>query len=186
MNTGNGTTYGRLNFAFPQSSRKNSDATGRVDHLISHFTGSGETLSTFPSVDDDSPVKAHLTGRSASPVRRQYTDSSTPFGGMRSSSPIKGHYTGSAFSTGDMITPQLSGSGLPITHRPMSVLGMSRNTSPVKSHGTGSGVVSPLVPQVTGGRLPITRPRPKSVMSIRSGASHRGIELVRQMTGTDS
>jgi hypothetical protein len=185
MNTGNGTTYGRLNFAFPQTSRKNSDASGRVDHLISHFTGSGESSSSaFDSVSP-SLVRTHFTGRSVSPVRRQYTGTSTPFRGAVTSSPIKSHYTGSAFSA-EGITPQITGSGLPVTHRPMSVLGLSRSTSPVKNHTTGGGAMSVLSPQVTGGGLPVTRPRPKSVMSIRGGISHRGIELVRQMTGSES
>ncbi|KAF9518249.1 hypothetical protein BS47DRAFT_1389177 [Hydnum rufescens UP504] len=170
MNTGNGTTYGRLNFAFPQTSRKNSDASGRIDHLISHFTGSGETISSSSSVFDSvspSLVRTHFTGRSASPSDKE---------------PL--HWEYFLHHRGNYSSD--NGSGLPVTHRPMSMLGLFRSTSPVKNHATGGGAMSVLSPQVTGGGLPVTRPRPKSVMSIRGGISHRGIELVRQMTGTES
>lgn len=198
MDTGNsnaGSSYSRRGLSgFPTSRPVSvaSTSSGRnVGALITQFTGNSNASSTssvsmtFPDMSPPSPIKTHFTGmqRSASPVRRQFTGTSAGVS-SRSVSPVKNQFTGNGGA--GPLSPQFTGSGLPVTHaRPMSVLGMSRSISPVKVHGTET--MSPLVPQVTGGGLPVTRPRPKSVMGNRfAGTSHRGIELVRQMTGSSS
>lgn len=75
--------------------------------------------------------------------------------------------------------------------------GTERSTSPVRTHVTGGPPrsSSPVRRQVTGGiaqqftgdGVPVTRPRPRSVIgnrSIGNAGEGRGMFLVRQMTGT--
>lgn len=191
-----------------------------VSRLVTHFTGSSSKSGPFsahPGTYDDVSSSGPTPGpraRSVSPVRRQITGGSGYLSSRGlSTSPVKTQLTGTTSggwfpgsssnnnNAGSMapLVPQITGGGLPVTHayatpRPHSVVGHARNggMAPLKSQWTGSSTSSltgggggPLSPQTTGGGLFVTRPRPKSVLGSRGmgGSSHRGIELVRQMTG---
>jgi hypothetical protein len=172
-------------------------AGSHVGRLVTHFTGPGS--SHYPSGGDsqpDSPSKPSLS-RSASPVRRQITGGSG-WAASRRVGPMKSQLQGGGFPGTAALVPQLTGSGLPITRtvRSYSVLSGARanSTSPIKTQWTGSSTAdsisgNPLSPNTTGGGLFVNRPRPKSVLGTRGGlgssSSHRGIGLVRQMTGGD-
>lgn len=201
-----------------------------VSRLVSHFTGSSAKTGPFsahPGTTDDEeyttgPTPGAPRARSVSPVRRQITGGSgylssrglstspmktqltgTTNGGWFPGSSNNNNNAGSGASFMAPLVPQMTGGGLPVTHayatpRPHSVVGHARNVGmvPLKSQWTGSSTTSStggggggggglLSPQTTGGGLFVTRPRPKSVLGSRGmgGSSHRGIELVRQMTG---
>lgn len=201
--TGTTSVYGRVNMNFAPPPIDDASSTSVVGKLVTHFTGgrgpfSGDAGSNSGYV---SGPESYSRSRSASPVRRQITGGSGYLAtrGL-STSPIKTNITGGTSVSGGRdrefstpLSPQMTGSGLPITHaRPRSVIGMARDFSgssfssigsgPLKRDVTGSLGASTIAPQTTGGGLPVTRPRPrpKSVIGNRSG---RGIELVRQITG---
>lgn len=190
--TGSTSVYGRVNMNFAPPPLDDTSSVGAVGKLVTHFTGGGGPFGGYDSGSDSrstSPYKQSQS-RSASPVRRQITGGSGYLSRGLSTSPVKANITGgSGFGGRDFsnpLSPQMTGSGLPVTHsmRPHSVVGMARNftggsTSPLKPNITG-GFGGGITPQTTGGGLPVTRPRPKSVMSTRSG---RGMGLVRQITG---
>lgn len=180
---------GRVNMNFAPTPPIDDAAAGsHVVRLVTHFTGAGPT--TF-SAQGESLSKSSPS-RSASPVRRQITGGSG-WAASRSVSPLKRQHTGGAFLATAPLVPHMTGSGLPITRsvRSHSVHGAVRanGTSPIKPQSTGSSASesisgNPLSPQTTGGGLLVNRPRPKSVLGSRGlGSSHRGIGLVRQMTG---
>jgi hypothetical protein len=187
-NTG---TYGRVNMNPATPPSDGMAAGSHVGRLVSHFTGASSATFSAQTDDGDLPLKPS-PALSASHVRRQITGGSG-WAVSRSTTPLKGQHTGSATAA---VLPQMTGGGLPITRavRSHSVLGVGRpgGTGPIKAQWTGSSTSesasgNPLSPQATGGGLFVNRPRPKSVLGSRGGlgSSHRGMQLVRQMTGGD-
>lgn len=171
--------------------------TTSVGRITTQITGSsakssGVFTSSSPASYEPTPGPR---ARSVSPIRRQITGGSGYLSsrGLSSSGVVAQMTGGNGIAP---LVPQTTGGGLPVTHafgtaRPHSVIGHAR-TVPLNPQWTGSSTTSStggpaqaLSPQTTGGGLFVTRPRPKSVLGTRSalGGGHRGIELVRQMTG---
>lgn len=139
MDTGN-TLYGRGNMSYTSSTSEDNG----VSKILTQYTGTSSRgpFSAYASANESDSESAYpyQRARSVSPVRRQITGGSGYAASRAGANPVRSHLTGGS------VKSQFTGGG-----------------------GGGFPAAAPLVPQVTGGGLPITHAmRPHSVIGNRS------------------